>query len=70
MTLFEGDAGGAVVPCHYSTPSRPTNPNLAPPNAYGLIPKQRLRPNTRYSVEAVFGEGEKKISWSFTTAAR
>ena len=66
MELSEGLAGGTPVDCHFSSPLAPTNPILAPAGAYCLIPKQRLRPNTRYTVVARSSDDE-SLTWSFTT---
>ena len=68
MTLHEGKRGGSVVPCHDSTPARPSNPELAPANAYCLIPRSHLRPGTRYVVVAKIVDPAREIVWDFTTA--
>ena len=40
------------VPCHFSTPSKPTNPRLAPDRAWCLIPKAHLAAGQTYIVVA------------------
>jgi|GEM_PF-978720 len=69
MRLFEGTvaAPDEEVECHFSTPSEPTNPELAPANDFCLIPKARLKAVTTYTVEAVDVLSGKAILWSFTT---
>lgn len=69
LRLFEGRAvdDGKVVDCHFSTPSEPTNTELAPANDFCLIPKKRLEANTTYTVEAHDVLSDKKIVWHFTT---
>jgi hypothetical protein len=54
-----------VVDCWFTSPNQPLNPQLVPPGASCLIPKQALAANTTYSVEAVFGN--ERMNWSFTT---
>ncbi len=59
--------GGTEVPCHYSTPDKPTNPELAPADTWCLIPKQRLKAGTEYEVRCkhpVYGEAYR---WKFKT---
>ena len=68
LTLRRGrDGGSPVVDCHYSTPQRPTNPELAPSGAYCLIPKAHLEPETTYTVFASGVPDEPDLRWSFTT---
>jgi hypothetical protein len=68
LELREGrKTEGAAVPCHFSTPARPTNPDLAIPNVFCLIPKATLKSNTTYTVTARPAEGA-TVSWSFSTA--
>jgi hypothetical protein len=72
MHLFVGTKrGGAELPCHFSTPSAPTNPLLAPAGAFCLIPKQTLAPNATYAV-AVDGwpADARGADWTFTTGAK
>lgn len=66
MTLRDGTAEGAEVPCWFSTPQNPTNPDLAPPGCFALIPKARLRSGATYTVIAKFATG-RKLEWSFRT---
>ncbi len=67
MTLHEGNRGGPVVPSHFSSPGKPTNPDVAPSHAYCLLPKSHLRPGTSYVVVAKITEPDKEIVWRFTT---
>jgi hypothetical protein len=68
LVLCKGaKAGGPPVACHVSTPSHPTNPDLAPPGAFCLLPKARLEPRTTYTVVATPSDGEAPLVWSFTT---
>lgn len=70
MTLFKGEIDDGVrIDCHYSTPSVPTNPDLAPRGAYCLMPKAHLEPNTDYSVRAELDDGD-TITWTFRTGTR
>lgn len=50
ITLHEGGPEGKAVDCHVSTPSSPTNPEIAPDNAWCLIPRSPLRPAQAYCV--------------------
>ena len=50
ISLHEGSASGPEVPCHYSTPRHPTNPEVAPDATYCLIPRSPLRKRTAYFV--------------------
>jgi hypothetical protein len=63
MTLTE--AGGAAVDCWFTGPERPLNPELGPAAAWCLIPKARLKPGTRYQVQALLAD--RTVSWSFVT---
>ncbi len=69
MELFvefpPGDDG--AVPCYFSTPARPTNPELAPANAFCLIPKSALEPRTTYRVVARDLRNDDEMKWRFTT---
>ncbi len=58
-------ANGKDVECYFSSPTRPTNPKLAPDGAWCLIPKAPLEANTTYWVFAEFAE--RSVRWSFTT---
>jgi hypothetical protein len=60
-------ADGPEVPCWLSTPGHPTYIELAPSNAFCLMPKARLAPKTKYTVTADPADGGAKITWSFTT---
>jgi uncharacterized protein YkwD len=44
--------GGAEVPCWFTAPHAPLNPELVPAGAYCLIPKAPLAPNSEYTVHA------------------
>jgi hypothetical protein len=66
LELFHGTAeSGTVVECHFVSPDAPLEPELVPPNAWGLIPKAALSPKTRYTARARWN-GTEKV-WSFTT---
>lgn len=65
-----GKRGGPEVPCHYSTPRKPTNPQCAPQWAYCLIPKQTLAANTAYTVVATGLPKGADFTWTFTTGAK
>ncbi|MFT7620084.1 MAG: hypothetical protein ACI97A_003741 [Planctomycetota bacterium] len=67
MTLHLGGTKGTVIPCHYSTPAKPTNPDAAPAGCFCLMPKAHLKSGQKYTVVAAI-QGEKKRVWSFTTA--
>jgi hypothetical protein len=68
LVLCKGaKAGGPPVACHVSTPAHPTNPDLAPPGAFCLLPKARLEPRATYTVVATPSDGEAPLVWSFTT---
>jgi hypothetical protein len=71
MRLYVGKRGGVEVPCHYSTPQKPTNTDLAPAGAFCLIPKTPLAANTTYAV-AVDGwpKDAGGADWMFTTGAK
>ena len=64
MHLSEGKN---EVPCWFSSPDRPTNPDMALKNAWCLIPKGKLKPNTTYTVTADWYQPAKTISWTFKT---
>jgi hypothetical protein len=57
MALFEGAdlAPETSVPCWYLTPDAPRFANLAPENAWCLIPEKTLKARTRYTVHASWG---------------
>lgn len=72
MHLFDGKT---EVECHFSTPSKPTNPESAPGGAWCLIPKKALKAKTEYKVVADWklgGRGSgtsagKHLEWTFKT---
>lgn len=72
LKLYDGKE---EVECHFSTPSNPTNPELAPGGAWCLIPKAHLRPATKYKVTAEWIRGalqtktamQKRMEWTFQT---
>ncbi|MBL8860383.1 MAG: hypothetical protein JNK02_00080 [Planctomycetes bacterium] len=74
LELFEAKTK-TKVDCHFSTPSEPTNPELAPPGAWCLMPKGHLKPNTEYRVTAEWKKGslqtktgvQKRMEWTFRT---
>lgn len=69
MRLFAGNQrGGQEIPCHFSTPKKPTNTELAPAGTFCLIPKIPLAANTTYTV-AVDGwpKNDAGTDWQFTT---
>lgn len=74
LTLFDTKAKSAVD-CFFSSPTNPTNPELAPAGAWCLIPKEHLKPNTEYKVVAEWEKGSlqtktamgKRMEWSFKT---
>lgn len=72
MHLYAGNQrGGQEVPCHFSTPKKPTNTELAPAGAFCLIPKVPLAASTTYTV-AVDGwpKDDPGGDWQFTTGAK
>jgi uncharacterized protein YkwD len=66
LRLFEGKT---EVPCWFSSPSKPTNPQLVPANAWCLIPKGPLKSGASYTVSAEWYSGGKKVDWSFRTGS-
>jgi hypothetical protein len=69
MRLYVGSQrGGNEIPCHFSTPKKPTNTELAPEGTFCLIPKVPLAANTVYTV-AVDGwpKDDPGTDWQFTT---
>ncbi len=70
MRLFLGNdaAAAAEVACHFLSPSAPKNPELAPANAFCLIPKQQLAASHTYTVVAESASLGKVLRWSFRTA--
>jgi hypothetical protein len=68
MQLFEGPASaGKSVDCYGSSPSKPSNPDLAPRFTYCLIPKAHLLPGTLYTVTAKSAVRGLELEWSFRT---
>jgi cysteine-rich secretory family protein len=69
LELFEGrDVRGTPVPGHFLSPDAPLQPELAPPNAWGLIPRTELGKNTRYTARARWnGVGVTEKVWTFMT---
>src|SRR5262249_53359231 len=66
LALFRGPLeDGARVDAYLVSPSAPPQPELAPENAWGLIPKAPLAKKTRYTARAEWA-GQTK-TWSFTT---
>jgi hypothetical protein len=71
MKLYAGTKrGGSEVPCHYSTPRKPTNDQCVPQWAYCLIPKQTLAASAAYTVVATGMPGGGEFAWTFTTGAK
>jgi cysteine-rich secretory family protein len=74
MRLHVGGADGPAVPCHFTSPERPLNPDLAPRGAWCLIPKKRLAPGTLYTAVAenvpTGVDTFETLEWSFRTAGR
>jgi hypothetical protein len=68
LELHDGTSSGAPVDCYRSTPIAPSNPELAPRAAWGLIPKSPLHPNRTYTVTADLGDG--RHDWSFRTGLK
>lgn len=69
LRLYRGSVSpGNEVPCHFTSPSRPLNVELAPRGAFGLIPKAPLAPDTVYHVQ-VTGLPD-NADWSFRTGPR
>lgn len=66
LVLHVDGAGGAEVDAHLLTPSNAKNPDLAPKDAWCLIPKSPLKPKTRYRVTARPTVGS-TYEWTFTT---
>ena len=64
MTLFSGEHS---IECYYLTPTTPKFEELAPADAYCLIPKVRLDGRTTYTVTARCVETDVEQTWSFTT---
>jgi polyhydroxyalkanoate synthesis regulator phasin len=58
---------GKEVPCYLSTPDSPTNVELAPRNAFCLMPKTALQPGKLYTATATWKDSGRKLVWSFRT---
>lgn len=67
MVLRLGNARGKEVPCWWSSPIAPSNPLLAPPNAFCLIPKAPLKKRKTYWVQAEFVGENEPVEWTFKT---
>ncbi len=74
MKLFEGKDAKVEVECFLSTPNTPTNPEIAPNDAWCLIPKSALKPKIEYKVVAEWRNSNKKttsagrrMEWTFRT---
>jgi uncharacterized protein YkwD len=70
LTLHLGNAQGKVVPCHFSSPQKPTNPRLAPDGEWCLIPREPLQSGASYAVTATIEVVAKRratghFAWSF-----
>jgi hypothetical protein len=66
VELREGTPAGPRVNCHVSSPSEPSNPDVAISDAWCLIPAAPLKRTTNYHVTARWSTG-RKIAWSFKT---
>lgn len=69
ITLREGGPDGPPVDGYLTTPTRPLNPDLVPPDAYAFIPGAKLKARTAYHATFRIGD-DKPFSWSFTTGSR
>jgi len=68
MELYEGTRRAANhVDCYFSSPEKPTNPDLAPKRSFCLIPKTALKPRTGYTVVATFRDNGTELVWTFRT---
>jgi hypothetical protein len=67
MTLSEGARDGPEVPCWFLSPTAPLNPELAPPGAWCLVPKARLKGSTFYWASAASSAPAWEHVWSFRT---
>jgi uncharacterized protein YkwD len=67
LRLFEGAAEGTEVACWFLSPDQPYFPELAPGNAWCLIPRTKLRRGTRYTVVAECVSPAMTLTWSFET---
>jgi uncharacterized cupin superfamily protein len=68
---FDGEAvllvGGTVVDCWLSTPDRPARADWPQPGIVCLIPKQKLKPGTTYTVRFKDALGGYQKTWNFST---
>ena len=64
MKLLDGKN---EVPCWFSSPDKPSNPDVVEKNAWCLIPKGKLKPGTTYTVMAEWYLTGNKITWTFKT---
>jgi hypothetical protein len=67
MVLREQNERGPEVPCWFTSPQAPRNPDLVPADAACLIPKAALRRGTTYHVELELVGENVKQSWTFKT---
>ncbi|MEQ1891846.1 MAG: hypothetical protein ABL998_04825 [Planctomycetota bacterium] len=66
LELWKGKPeDGKRVVCHFLTPEAALFAELAPTNAWGLIPERALEPRTSYTAVARWGQETRR--WSFTT---
>lgn len=66
MRLLLGDR---EVPCRYSSPDAPSNPQRVPDGVYALLPEAPLRGNTRYRVAVSGFGGRLQMDTTFTTGS-
>lgn len=71
MKLFDGKN---EVECVYSSPTKPSNPEIAPVGAWCLIPKGPLKQKCEYKVVADWQNSNKTVTatakhmeWTFKT---
>lgn len=71
LELRKGTGAGAEpVPCLFTSPGHPGNPDCAPRNAFALIPRAHLEPGTTYSVLASGFPDRADLHWNFRTGGR
>ena len=66
LELREGTPAGPKVECRVSSPSDPSNPDVAVTDAWCLIPTAPLKRLTTYHATATWSTG-RWIAWSFKT---
>jgi hypothetical protein len=66
LELREGTPAGPKVECRVSSPSQPSNPDVAVTDAWCLIPMAPLKRLTTYHASAEWSTG-RRIEWSFKT---